>query len=45
MTDAGQVPRGVDPARPSPARLCDYFPDGTKDLPVDRKAAWPAVHD
>jgi hypothetical protein len=39
MTEAGEVPPGVDPTRPSPARLYDYFLGGTNNLPVDREAA------
>jgi S-adenosyl methyltransferase len=39
MTEAGEVPPGVDPTRPSPARLYDYFLGGTNSLPVDREAA------
>jgi S-adenosyl methyltransferase len=38
MTDADQVPPGVDPTRPSPARLYDYFLGGSNNLPVDREA-------
>jgi hypothetical protein len=38
MTEAGEVPPGVDPTRPSPARLYDYFLGGTHNLPVDREA-------
>jgi S-adenosyl methyltransferase len=39
MTEAQQVPPGVDPARPSPARLYDYFLGGTHNYPADREAA------
>jgi hypothetical protein len=39
MTEAEQVPPGVDPTRPSPARLYDYFLGGTNNLRVDRQAA------
>jgi hypothetical protein len=39
MTDPDHVPPGVDPTRPSPARLYDYFLGGTNNLPVDREAA------
>ena len=39
MTEPDQVPLGVDPTRPSPARLYDYFLGGTNNLPVDREAA------
>lgn len=31
------IPPGVDPARPSPARLYDYLLGGTNYLPVDRE--------
>lgn len=36
--DAPGIPPGVDPTRPSPARLYDYFLGGTINLPVDRAA-------
>src|SRR5215469_11642037 len=39
MTETGPVPPGVDPARPSPARLYDYFLGGTANFAVDRAAA------
>ncbi|HEX4101745.1 MAG TPA: SAM-dependent methyltransferase [Pseudonocardiaceae bacterium] len=39
MSQAEQVPPGVDPTRPSPARLYDYFLGGTNNLAVDRAAA------
>jgi hypothetical protein len=39
MSEADKVPPGVDPTRPSPARLYDYFLGGTSNLPVDREAA------
>jgi S-adenosyl methyltransferase len=39
MTETGLVPQGVDPARPSPARLYDYFLGGTANFAVDRAAA------
>jgi hypothetical protein len=48
---ASDVPPGVDPARPSPARVYDYFLGGRNYLPVDRelaerlKAAMPDVVD
>jgi hypothetical protein len=51
MSQPGQVPPGVDPSRPSPARLYDYYLGGTHHLPVDRevgdrlKAAVPDVED
>jgi hypothetical protein len=39
MSDTLDVPPGVDPDRPSPARLYDYYLGGTHNLPVDREAA------
>src|SRR5690348_384577 len=33
------VPPGVNPSRPSPARLYDYYLGGHNNLEVDRKAA------
>lgn len=39
MSELGDVPPGVDPTRPSPARLYDYFLGGTNNFPVDRQAA------
>jgi hypothetical protein len=33
------MPEGVDPTRPSPARLYDYFLGGTHNFEVDRNAA------
>jgi S-adenosyl methyltransferase len=36
---AGSIPPGVDPARPSPARVYDYFLGGTNYLPADRELA------
>jgi hypothetical protein len=38
MPDAEQVPAGVDPTRPSPARLYDYYLGGTHNYEVDRQA-------
>jgi S-adenosyl methyltransferase len=38
MTEAEQVPVGVDPTRPSPARMYDYMLGGTRNLQVDRDA-------
>jgi len=38
MSQPGAAPRGVDPTRPSPARLYDYYLGGTHHLPVDREA-------
>ncbi len=39
MSELASVPPGVDPTRPSPARLYDYFLGGTNYFPVDRQAA------
>jgi hypothetical protein len=39
MTETEDVPPGVDPATPSPARLYDYFLGGTNYLPVDKLLA------
>jgi hypothetical protein len=39
MPDAQQVPAGIDPTRPSPARLYDYYLGGTNNYEVDRQAA------
>jgi hypothetical protein len=39
VTEACDVPPGVDPSRPTPARLYDYFLGGTNNFPVDRRAA------
>jgi len=39
MTAFPDVPPGVDPTRPSPARLYDYFLGGTLNFPVDREVA------
>ncbi len=33
------IPVGVDPTRPSPARLYDYYLGGTHNFEVDRQAA------
>ena len=33
------VPPGVDPSKPSPARLYDYYLGGHNNFAVDRKAA------
>ena len=38
MAEAEQVPVGVDPTRPSPARMYDYMLGGTRNLQVDRDA-------
>jgi hypothetical protein len=37
MTEIGDVPPGVDPTRPTTARLYDYFLGGTNNFPVDRE--------
>jgi hypothetical protein len=39
MTETEQAPPGVDPTRPSPARLYDYYLGGTTNFAVDRAAA------
>jgi hypothetical protein len=39
MTALPDVPAGVDPTRPSPVRLYNYFLGGTHNFPVDREAA------
>jgi S-adenosyl methyltransferase len=39
MSATQNVPPGVDPTRPSPARLYDYYLGGTHNFPVDREAA------
>lgn len=39
MTAFPDVPPGVDPTRPSPVRLYDYFLGGTHNYPVDREVA------
>ena len=39
MTETEDVPPGVDPTTPSPARLYDYFLGGTNYLPVDKMVA------
>jgi hypothetical protein len=39
MTQAPQVPPGVDPDVPAPARLYDYYLGGTNNYQVDRDAA------
>jgi S-adenosyl methyltransferase len=49
MTDA--LPAGVDPAKPTPARMYDYFLGGTSNFPADRelgdrlKALVPEISD
>jgi hypothetical protein len=39
MVDTRQVPPGVDPARPSSARIYDYLLGGQNSFEVDRAAA------
>jgi hypothetical protein len=39
MSKTQNVPSGVDPTRPSPARLYDYYLGGTTNFAVDRAAA------
>jgi S-adenosyl methyltransferase len=39
MTEDQQVPPGIDPATPSPARLYDYYLGGTDNFRADREAA------
>jgi S-adenosyl methyltransferase len=39
MTEAEQVPPGIDPTTPSPARLYDYYLGGTDNFEADRRAA------
>jgi hypothetical protein len=39
VSDADQIPDGVDATRPSPARLYDYYLGGTHNFEVDRLAA------
>jgi S-adenosyl methyltransferase len=38
IPDPDQVPAGVDPTTPSPARLYDYYLGGTTNFEVDRQA-------
>ncbi len=51
MSESGQRLPAMDPTRPSPARLYDYYLGGTHNLPVDRefgeklKAAVPDLLD
>lgn len=51
MAQTEQVPPGVDPSRPSPARMYDYMLGGTHNLQVDRdaterfRAQWPDLED
>jgi S-adenosyl methyltransferase len=39
VPDAESLPQGVDPKRPSSARLYDYYLGGTNNFEVDRQAA------
>lgn len=39
MSEAEQVPAGVDPTRPSPGRVYDYLLGGTENFEVDRRTA------
>lgn len=39
MLETPQIPPGVDPEKPAPARLYDYYLGGTTNFPVDREAA------
>ena len=39
VTETPQVPPGVDPTKPSPARMYDYVLGGKHNFPVDREAA------
>lgn len=39
MTEHGQLPGGVDPARPAPARIYDYLLNGKNNFQSDRAAA------
>ena len=45
MTETEQAPPGVDPTRPSPARLYDYYLGGTTNYAVDPAAEDPAAAD
>ena len=51
MTELAQLPPGVDPNRPSPARMYDYMLGGENSFPVDRdalaqvRAVVPEMHD
>ncbi|HUZ52804.1 MAG TPA: SAM-dependent methyltransferase [Streptosporangiaceae bacterium] len=38
MSETEQVPAGIDPSRPSPARMYDYMLGGTHNFQVDRDA-------
>jgi hypothetical protein len=39
MIEPGEIPPGVDPTTPSPARLYDYYLGGTHNFPADRELA------
>lgn len=39
MNDVEQAPPGVDPGKPSPARMYDYYLGGTANYAADREAA------
>ncbi len=39
MLETPRVPPGVDPEKPAPARLYDYYLGGTTNFPIDREAA------
>ena len=39
MLQTPHIPPGVDPGKPSPARLYDYYLGGTTNFPADREAA------
>jgi SAM-dependent methyltransferase len=39
VLETPQIPSGVDPEKPAPARLYDYYLGGTTNFPVDREAA------
>ncbi len=39
MTEVQQLPGGVDPDRPAPARIYDYLLNGQSNFQVDREAA------
>jgi hypothetical protein len=39
MTEIHQLPRGVDPDRPAPARIYDFLLNGQNNFPADRDAA------
>jgi hypothetical protein len=39
MTEELQIPVGVDPTVPAPARMYDYYLGGTNNFPADREAA------